>query len=110
MADRSINELRTEIAEGWRQHEADVPRGVRWDDWSDEDRRNYDLKVMYEGMNYGFFGLRLSQAGETLLRSVDTLNELAQELLARIKAAGQPVASGWVVDAINAMARERSAA
>lgn len=110
MADRSIHQLRTEIAEGWRRHEADVPRGVRWDDWSDDDRRNYDLKVVYEGMSYGFNGLRLSQAGEALLRSADSLNELAQELLDRIKGAGHPVATGWVADEINHMARERSAA
>lgn len=110
MADRSIHQLRTEIAEGWRTHEAASPRGKRWDDWDDNDRRHYDLKVVFEGMSYGFNGLRLSQAAEGILRSTDSLTDLADELLARLRAEGTPIATGFVADLLNRIARERNAA
>lgn len=110
MADRSAHQLRTEIAEGWRTHEAGCPRSVRFDDWTDDHRRAYELKIVFEGMNYGFTGLRLSQAGEAILRSAESLAELADELLRRLKAKNDPVTTGYVADAINQMARERSAA
>ncbi len=107
---RSPQQLRTEIAEGWRRHEADVPRGVRWDDWSDSDRRSYNLKVVYEGMNYGFNGCRLNRPAENILLEANSLDELANTVLDRLVAEGKPIVSGYVADLLNDMGREAAAA
>jgi hypothetical protein len=106
MADRSVQQLRSDIAAGWRQHEA-AGRGKRYDTWTDDDRRRYELKIVFEGMSYGFNGLRLSQAAEGMLRSEDSLDVLADNVLARLHAAERPVTTGWVADELNAIARER---
>lgn len=108
MTDRSVRQLNDAIATLWRGHEAAVSRNS-FSSWTDEDRRHYDLKIVYEGMNYGFNALRLSQAAERILRTDDDLAELADTILARLHNAKDPVTTGYVADTLNTMARERAA-
>lgn len=107
MTVRSPREINDELRQLWARFEAGST-GVRWDDWTDDHRAAWNRRVVVQGMSYGLNGCRLSLAGEQFLAEADDLATLVDEVLARIAAAGDPVASGFVVDQLNQLAAERA--
>lgn len=106
MSVRSPRDINDELRQLWARFDGHRP-ARRWEDWTAEDRQAWNRRVAVEGMSYGLNGCRLSLAGEQLLAEVDDLASLVDEVLARMAAAGDPVASGFVVDHLNKLAAEQ---
>lgn len=101
---RSPQELRKDWGVLWTGYQATI-RGVRFDEFTPEQMRAFQLSTVVHGFVYGFDGCRCNRPAEDILLTSD-LDELANTVLDRLLGEDKPIAPGYVVDVLNDMGRE----
>lgn len=97
-----LSELRNAAHGRSRNADGTTPR---WDERTPEQLEALDEYTAYDGLLWGYTGLRMSMAAENYLKTQDDLEAFARLLILSIQVKGSPIAVGAFVAEVNGMAR-----